>query len=403
MKHRLPKLLLLGAVALTSAARADINVPGDGSDGVFMPLSNVVINLDQATTGVWDQNNTTNAGVGVYDPDKWAVVFKFQSVIIPANVRVTFQNHRSRAPVVWLVQSNVTIAGTVSLDGENGDAVSALNNVNKQGGPGGFRGGLGTISGTLDGSVKNGLGPSDTYYSSSYGNAAILPLMGGPGSSFRMWYTPSRRSGGGGAILIASRTAVQVDGQITAKGGDDGAYNSNVGSNPGNSGAIKLICDEIRGAGSFDAPNGGRIRIEANFQRLTNPSFADWLAPKPGDPPVIWPGPDAPKARIVSIGAITGPATNAAYAIMPTPTEPLAPLNGNPDLLIQTSSAVDIFVETQNFPVEGVVNVRVIPKYTDAWWTGASLVSGNYSKALWKATATLGATYTTLQVRAYVP
>ena len=130
--------LLVAALALPPVCWGDINVPSDGSDGVFAPPTNIVIDLSQAVTGVWDQNNSDNAGRGVYDPEKWAVVFKFASVTIPTNVTVRFANHPSRAPVVWLVQGNVVINGVVSVNGQAADENSSLANVNIEGGPGGF-------------------------------------------------------------------------------------------------------------------------------------------------------------------------------------------------------------------------------------------------------------------------
>ncbi len=51
---------------------------------------------------------------------------------------VTFKNHASCAPVVWLVNGNVTIVGTVSLDGQQNQPPGTL----AEPGPGGFRGGM---------------------------------------------------------------------------------------------------------------------------------------------------------------------------------------------------------------------------------------------------------------------
>jgi hypothetical protein len=57
----------------------------------------------------------------VYDADKWAVVFKYTSVNILGGKKLTFKNHATRAPVVWLVSGNVTISGTVDLSGGSAD------------------------------------------------------------------------------------------------------------------------------------------------------------------------------------------------------------------------------------------------------------------------------------------
>lgn len=176
MKHRTSLLSWLASAALVAAGRAEINVPSDGSDGVFAPTANVEIDLGEAATGVWDANNAPRAGRGIYDPEQWAIVFKFASVTVPPDVTVTFKNHPSRAPVVWLVQGDVVINGLIRLDGENGDADASLTHINKEGGPGGFRGGLGTYNGSLEGAGKNGNGPSDTYYVKVTGSSSGMGL-----------------------------------------------------------------------------------------------------------------------------------------------------------------------------------------------------------------------------------
>ena len=119
-------VLLAAVFTLSLGASAAITVPGaDGSDGVLNITADTVIDLSQAPTGLWDANNSANAGKGIYDPAKWAVVFKYSSVTVAAGKTVTFKNHASRAPVVWLVNGSVSIAGTVSLDGGTGGSYPA--------------------------------------------------------------------------------------------------------------------------------------------------------------------------------------------------------------------------------------------------------------------------------------
>ncbi|MBX9735486.1 MAG: hypothetical protein K2X32_01050, partial [Phycisphaerales bacterium] len=132
---------LVVAAAVTFAAapsHAQITIPitnqaNLGTDGAFSPTQSTTQFLQAAVTGSWEQAGT---GVGVYDASKWAVVYKFSSVNIPANVTVSFSNHPTGAPVVWLVNGNVTINGTVNLTG----AVSPSATAFAQPGPGGFRG-----------------------------------------------------------------------------------------------------------------------------------------------------------------------------------------------------------------------------------------------------------------------
>src|SRR5262249_23964325 len=98
---------VLALAIYTPRGFAQLNVASDGSDGALNITTNTVIDLSKATTGIWSQHNSPNAGNGVYDSSKWAVVFKYSSVSIAINAMVTFLNHPSHAPVVWLVQSGV--------------------------------------------------------------------------------------------------------------------------------------------------------------------------------------------------------------------------------------------------------------------------------------------------------
>ncbi|WP_372845321.1 hypothetical protein [Pontiella sp.] len=125
---------------LCSVAKAAITVPGaDGSDGALLITENTVIDLSLATTGEWDD---AGAGNGVYDSNKWAVVFKYSSVVVSNGATLTFANHPSRAPVVWLVSGDVTIDGSLNLNGQSHQTAP----VHAEPGPGGFRGGAGTYS-----------------------------------------------------------------------------------------------------------------------------------------------------------------------------------------------------------------------------------------------------------------
>ena len=189
---RMIHLMTCAVVAAMSmeAARAALNIPSDGSDGALVITNNQVIDLSQAVTGNWDADNSANAGKGIYDSNKWAVVFKYSSVLVNSGCTVTFKNHLKRAPVVWLVQSNVTINGTVSLNGQDAPTAPWL----AEPGPGGFRGGAGNYAyGAANGS---GFGPggaaigsqSPSGYGGSYGsqgsggpspygNPSLLPLI----------------------------------------------------------------------------------------------------------------------------------------------------------------------------------------------------------------------------------
>lgn len=177
---------MLALALLATPALAQLNVPSDGSDGALNITTNTVIDLSKASYAAWNQNNSTNAGNGVYDGNKWAVVFKYSSVTIASNATVTFLNHPTHAPVVWLVQSNVTINGNLSLDGSDWTGAYPDYLVPTEPGPGGFRGGAysssGGSAGYGTGGGCNSVNCGGANYGSGYGNPQVIPLLGGSGS-----------------------------------------------------------------------------------------------------------------------------------------------------------------------------------------------------------------------------
>jgi hypothetical protein len=415
--------------ALTLAARAAIVVPGaDGSDGVLNITVNTEIDLSQAPTGTWDQNNAANAGKGVYDPSKWAVVFKYSSVNVASGATVTFKNHASRAPVVWLVNGNVTIAGTVSLDGENGlTGLATLGDRPREGGPGGFRGSLRRIGSGLEGSMgfgpggggRRGGGGYGSQGSSpdldagglSYGNPSLIPLAGGSGGGS---YVDHSGGGGGGAILIACANLVQCNGVIRANGGN-GIGNGNNSSGPGSGGGIRVISEIIEGSGSLTALAGtqvhlssgmgsyGRVRMErvqstATVQISPDPSVIPLAA---GATALLWPPPGAPEVKIVSLGSES------------TPIDPRASFGTEgADVALPQSTTVQAIVETVNVEQAAVVRVRITPRMEKNWLVTAprvvtatlqQVVSSDPLVIHWVATLPAGDGYSAVQAHVVRP
>lgn len=370
---------------LPAAGLADIVVPGaNGADGAFSPTAaNTVVDLSlAATVSFADFEAGINPpdfvpGNGVYIPEQWAVVFRYASVNIPSNVTVTFTNHPSRAPVVWLVSESATIAGSVRLNGAQRAALGPWPLLEP--GPGGFRGGAPHLGGLNRGSAGFGPGGNNltflnTYAGAghsepgggnaairggAYGNAQLLPLIGGSGVNDYSYPSGSGSVGrpgasGGGAILVAASGAITLTGSIQANGAGDGGAAASSG------GAIRLVADSLQGAGSLQANGGlgagasgngspGRIRIEANggnFTGSTSPAASPALA---GPLAVVWPPASAPRLRILSVGGVAAPADPRASFAFPLPditTTELAPL---------------IVLEGENVPLDWQVTVRIIP------------------------------------------
>src|ERR1035441_3409300 len=113
MKQKL--LQAMFAVLLIANANAQVNSGSNGSDGAFNPTTNTVINMADHPDGI----------------------YQYTSVNISNGVTVTFIPNANNTPVVWLVQSDCTIAGNLSVNG-----MTLSNNVaGAQGGPGGWGGG----------------------------------------------------------------------------------------------------------------------------------------------------------------------------------------------------------------------------------------------------------------------
>ena len=396
MKSRIQTTTILLAAILGSwvTANAQLTIPSDGSDGAFAPTESVEIDLGLAFTATWD---TAGAGNGVYDPNQWAVVFKYASVNIPEGVTVTFKNHPTYAPVVWLVQGNVTIDGELNLDGRAGvtDSNGAL--IPKDPGPGGFRGGATSPQGWGSGyGAGGGLRSNRGNYLGIYGNPQVVPLIGGSGGGAST-NVPYSGSSGGGAILIAARETINLSGSISANGGSSGQSGSAVGAR-GSGGAVRLIASAVEGVGTVTAlntslggENPGRIRIESTSLSNSIVTLPETIVVPPTVPPQIWPPANSPTARVASVDSVLAPL------------DPRAPLVAAADVAIQNNDPVNILIETANFPIEGIVQLFVIPKFGDRSTRTASYVSGDITQAIWQVQTALPQGFVTLQARATQP
>ncbi len=417
-------------LTITNTTLAQVNLPGQnqGSDGPFMPTSNTTIDLSLAATGVWDDPGEGN---GIYDPVKWAVVFKYSSVDIPSGVTVSFLNHPSGAPVIWLVNGPVNIAGTVTLNGSGGHGPSSVRTYAVPG-PGGFRGGRGSdIASTAaagfgpGGAVTGGDGDSGGAGGSyitvgqsgggagqqvgeSYGNAGILPLLGGSGGGGgRNGGLGSGGGAGAGALLIACPEHFQLDGLIRANGGggaNDGTGNSDGDGGGGAGGGIRLIADSIAGLGSLQAVGGsgpdagggggfGGIRVEANINKLVEPGDPLYTFGLPGMEAIIWPDELAPVVRSITLAGQLVPSDPRAQLSYP-----------NADILMSDGTGALLIIETENIPLppEGSVTVKVAPALGAPFTVGAAYQSTAGIISTWHAALDLPDGHCVIQAHAKI-
>ncbi len=408
-------LFLVGGWTMAEAA---VVVAGaDGSDGELVVATSTVIDLGKAATATWDTPSPT-AGLGVYDPQKWAVVFKYSSVNIATGATLTFINHPSRAPVVWLVNGNVTINGTLDINGKT--YVGAPNLAEP--GPGGFRGGTHFYTSGIGASAGFGVGGGGTEVTNrgfggshataggsgpaAYGNPSLIPLLGGSGGGGARF--TGGGGGGGGAMLIVAANTLTVNGSIQANGGSGrGSGFSDQQSGGGAGGGIRLVCDTLAGTGSLSAIGGGgqfagglgRIRVErvVNANTIVATPDPSVLGLEAGATALIWPPAGAPEVKIVSIGGES------------VPDDPLASFGTHgADTVLAETSTTTVVVETTNVEAASQVKVRVTPRananYSEVDATVTETLSEEPLVLRWTATGVpVRAGYSAVQVKVVRP
>ena len=335
-------------------------------------------------------------------------IFNYVSVNIPAGVTVTFQKNAANTPVVWLVQDDVVIDGTIDISGQS----------NGQSGPGGFNGGMaGFPAVNPQGGLGPGGGESDSSrgrscygggggYSTqggsgivtiqscnrniggvTYGRTEIIPLLGGSGGAGGGddgSVAGSAGGGGGGAILIAASGTSTHNGTILADGGL--AFDTEAGCGGGGAGgAVKFVATVIEGEGNINANpktrictsvhggarNGGlgRIRFEAETLTRSSATSPDFRFGLPG-PLFI---PNFPQLAISEIGGISVPA-------IPT---------GLNDVVIPPTVAnpMTVTFATTNVPLGSVVVLTIVPLTGEQ----SSISSGGITGTEESGTATVSA------------
>jgi hypothetical protein len=342
--------------------------------------------------------------------------YNFTTVNVPSGWTVTFFKNALNSPVYILAQSDVTIAGTISVNGTSGGQPSA-----GQGGPGGYDGGQG---GPLNQPGANGLGPgggkagiSSTYFSGgggsygtaggsvnsnsgsagpTYGTPNLIPLIGGSGGGGSVGTLSNSNGigygggGGGGALVIASSTSIIVTGSMTANGGG-GVYQSgccywtNYYSGGGSGGSIRLIANIISGNGIISASGGasgypnfggnGRIRLEANTNYFTSMTFPAYAFAAPGS---LFPT-GLPTLTITSIGGVAAPSNPSGSMATPDVTLPSA-----------TTNPVNVGLSGSNIPIGTTVTVTVTPQY-GASTSGTGTLSGTLQSSTASASVNMTA------------
>lgn len=230
-----------------------------------------IAQFDSGSNGSYGPLNITENTTLDLPPDG---VFHCTTINVSGGRTLRFNRNPLNTPVVLLAQGDVTIAGTIDVNGANASGA-----IGGAGGPGGFDGGFGGFGPSAPfNRGGDGHGPGRGLNANNqraaahatgaasndrtYGNVLIVPLIGGSGSAGADGNPGHGGGGGGGAILIASNTRITINGNglINANGGF-----GNFGG--GSGGAIRLVAPTGGGNGRLSASgqNGGgagRVRID---------------------------------------------------------------------------------------------------------------------------------------------
>lgn len=377
--------------------------------------------FDSGSTGADGAFNPT-ASTELQIPDSG--VFNFTTANIPSGVTITFKKNSQNTPVTILATGDVTIAGTISVNGSSATAIYP-----GTGGPGGFNGGLGGpqskeggkglgtgggLYGKYTGSYGyyfggggggfgSGGGNAQDYGSSGgqvYSNDRIIPFIGGSGGGGgggSSSYIGGGGGGGGGAILIASSGTVNITGTITANGGTGSTTGGNsapyAGSGGGGSGGgIKIVANKITGNGSISANGGGggqytytgggggvgRVRLEANELLRTTGTSPGYSF---GFPDTVSTS-NMPVLKISSIGGVSVPVA-------------VGGLFSKPDVVFpaNVTNPVTIGIAASYIPLDTTIAVTAVPQFGAATTVTVTGLAGTLESSSATANITLSKDY----------
>jgi hypothetical protein len=372
------KSLLFAAALLLPVdafGQAPFSSGSDTSDGALSFITPGTYNFDPTALGLNKSGDN---------------IFNFTTINIGTGVTLNLQNSYLRGkPVIWLATGNVSIAGTLVLDGAGGQNLSAYGadwisqRYPTQPGPGGYPGGVGSRPGTA---ASPGLGPGGAPAQASpncayggggafssvgtsappgliYGNIQLTPLIGGSGGSggcFPVGDTATDAAGGtggagGGAIRIVSTTQISLTGRISSAGGG-GGYGRSGGAygGGGSGGAINLIAPIITGAGSIYTGGGGAggpggagyTLFNATTNTFTGSDSYGTVTFRPLIAPPLPAPTTVPVVTVVSVNGVS------------VPQPPLGAFV-TPDVTINAATAVTIAISAVGVPVGTVVTLSI--------------------------------------------
>ncbi len=293
-------------------------------------------------------------------------IFHFTTVRVAPGVTLSFSRNALNTPVYLLATGDVTIEGTISVNGANGSTTPPVGGA---GGPGGFDGGmpgfidlapgagygpgagLGGAGGTAPGAAAYaGVSNAGTAENRGavYGSPLLVPLLGGSGGGGNAGSPGTGGAGGGGAILLASNTRIVLTGAVTAVGGSMSAGSA---TGHGSGGAVRFLAPEVSGTGTVNVNGGnwvgsgghGRIRVDTIDRRNLRFSFSPLSAVNVGAFMTAFLDPNPRLDIVEAAGTVIAEGATAPVYVQ-------LPFNANP--------ARTVTVRARDFG--GVVPIRVV-------------------------------------------
>ncbi|QTN31256.1 hypothetical protein HZ994_02555 [Akkermansiaceae bacterium] len=326
-----PKLIMASALAAALASGTAMAQFDSGSNGSYGPM-----------------NITSNTTLQLPEDG----VFHCTTITIASGATLKFSKNSANTPVYLLATGDVTFTGVNGIPSIDVSGFGGVGVAGGAGGPGGFDGGQGGAepgdgagpgggawgwtgdSGPWDnkpnelpyrGAAGYSNRPANTNQSVTggaiYGNALLIPIIGGSGGGGGKTETLQYSwggGGGGGAVVIASNTRIvfPTNGYsvVLANGGSGTQSGNSPAFGGGSGGAVRLVAPEIRGsidirisAANGQGPSGGgmgKIRIDAinrgALQLINNDGFSAQYASF-GSNMVVFP-PNFPILRIKQVG-----------------------------------------------------------------------------------------------------
>lgn len=362
----------------------------------ILGIFGLMVALGWASPAVAQFSSGSTGALGAFNPPSSTTVtlpadgiLNYTTVTISSGVTVTFTPNAANTPVTMLATGDVTITGTINIDGaggQGGTPTAGVIRLGGAGGPGGFPGGSGGQGGTTN-AGSNGVGPGggagSTGFTGAHGTygaavsfVSLIPLVGGSGGGGSTGTTApvagSAGGGGAGGIVIASSTKITVNGSILARGGGGGIIFINPNFHQGGSGsggAIRLVAPQVTGTGALNTEGSGavsdrgRIRVEATTLSFTGPStpaFTSSAVLGPITPASTPPLVNFPTLKITSVGGTAMPSNPVGSLASPDVTLPAGTTNPVSVIATATNTPVPTTFTFQLFTPSGAIQTTTV-------------------------------------------